>query len=659
MLVDRGCLLNNCLVGLQFTKMEGKVKRFDWQTSFRFFRSGPNNWLDINWLNIAARVMLIFLTWVPITVEGKEPTVVVYGATPAGIAAALAAGEEGESVLLVEPTSSIGGLVTSGLSHTDIRTFESITGTFLDFTRRVEAHYQATYGNDSPQTRNCERGIFGEPSVNLLIFESMLAEQPRVEVIRQTRLVDVTKRDGRTIESVTLTDANGKRSVVSARLFIDASYEGDLMAAGGVQWRLGRESREEYGESLAPPEADDQLQAYNFRLVMTRIPENRVMPLAPAGYRREDFLAVLDVLSDGRIERIFGYPSKCLFKAHEPPLPNGKYDINDVSNGIVRLSLPGVNREWPSGDATTRERIFNEQLRDQVGLLYFIQNDDAVPREFREEARQWGWCRDEFQESGHLPPQLYVREARRMKGLYTFTEQDTDHAPDDARAVLHTDSIAMGDYGPNCHGTAHEGPRFAGRHTGEFYKPVVPYQIPYGVLVPIDVDNLLVAGAVSASHVGFCALRYEPIWTSLGQAAGHAAHLAIEQGCPAADVPVTLLQLRLHAHGSATTYVSDVPPAHADFTAVQWWGLHGGWHGLNPQPEKPGQRGRNLHGQYFAAFPNHASELDQELDAATWKRWSGIANHLELKVSGEPSSANRLTRGDFLRALWTQVTTDL
>src|SRR5690606_25505575 len=133
------------------------------------------------------------------------------------------------------------------------------------------------------------------------------------------------------------------------------------------------------------------------------------------------------------------------FKAHLPVLPNGKYDINDVSRGLVRLSLPGVNAEWPDGDEATRRRIFAEQLRDQAGLLYFLQNDPAVPARFRDEARGWGWCRDEFTETGHLPPQLYVREARRMIGMHVFIQGDSEHAPGDARAVLHRDAVAMGD----------------------------------------------------------------------------------------------------------------------------------------------------------------------------------------------------------------------
>jgi hypothetical protein len=392
----------------------------------------------------------------------------------------------------------------------------------------------------------------------------------------------------------------------------------------------------------------------------------------PPGYDRAMFAGLLPLIGNGKIERAFGYPSKCLVKAHLPPLPNGKFDINDVSRGLVRLSLPGENDAWPYGASglaareisgvtapfsrtglrQTRQRIFAEHLLWNVGLLYFVQNDEAVPAKFRDEAREYGWCRDEFVENGHLPEQLYVREARRMVGRYVYSEKDTDHAPNDARAVLHRDAIAMGDYGPNCHGTGHEGGRFGGKHTGEFYKRVSPYQIPYGVLLPEKVENLLVPGAVSASHVGFCALRLEPIWMSLGEAAGHAAHLARADKVPLARVSVAKLQSRLHATGAATIYVSDVPPGHADFAAVQWWAAVGGLHGLAPMPEKPGARGENLVGQYYKAFPNHAANLDQPLDATLAARWRKLAVELGLAEGKIPAVEGNMTRGEWLRAVW-------
>ncbi len=587
-------------------------------------------------------------------VRAAEPAaygVLVYGATPAGIAAALAAADDGETVLLVEPTARIGGLVTSGLSHTDYHAYEGLTGTFLEFARRVEAFYAEKYGKDSQQVRESYRGTFGEPKVNLAVFNAMIAERKTIRVKLQSRLDSVQmKQIGETtrIASATFISANGERWTATADVFIDGTYEGDLMAKAGVPWKAGREGKATYGESLAPDEADEQLQAYNFRFIMTRKAENRVAPVAPPGYRREDFLPLLKVLESGQIKSVFGYPSGCLFKAHLPVLPNEKYDINDVSRGLVRLSLPGVNRDWPNGDAKTRERIFAEHVRDQVGLLYFLQNDEAVPKAYRDEAREWGWCKDEFQESGHLPPQLYVREARRMVGKHVYTQKDGEHAKGDARAVRHADAIAMGEYGNNCHGTAHEGPRFGGKHTGEFYNATPPYQIPYGVIVPKAVENLLVVGAVSSSHVGFCALRLEPIWTSLGQAAGHAAHLSRKRKVPVQQVPVPQLQSRLHKVGSATMYMSDVLPGHPDFIAVQWWGTAGGFHGLAATP-KGSPRGKTITGQYSETYPHHEAELSKVLDAELATRWLTLAKQHRLPLEKLPKADGQITRGDWIR----------
>ena len=163
-----------------------------------------------------------------------------------------------------------------------------------------------------------------------------------------------------------------------------------------------------------------------------------------------------------------------------------------------------------------------------------------------------------------------------------------------------------------------------------------PYQIPYGVIVPRDIENLLVPVAASSTHVGFSALRLEPIWMSLGQATGHAAALAVSNKVAVQNIDVPALQRRLHKAVAATIYVSDVLPGHPDFAAVQWWGTSGGLHGLNPMPAKPGQRGKNLHGQYYEAYPAHAAELERPLDAALAKRW--------LDAGGRTQAACRTAR---------------
>lgn len=607
--------------------------------------------LSVCRISLATPVILLLLN-LPASVAHtlSNADVLIYGATPAGVSAAIAAASEGQEVLLVEPTNRIGGLVTSGLSHTDYHSRESLSGAFLDFAQRVQKRYEKTYGPDSQQAKDCDGGVFAEPKVNLAVFKQMLEEWPKIRVLHQHVLKSVEMNSvGSRIQSMTFNDGNGAELTIDAKVVIDASYEGDLMAMAGVAWRAGREGQGEYGETLAPEEPDDQLQAYNLRFIMTQAPANRVTPKAPAGYRREDFIDVLAALESGQIDKIFDYPRRCIFKAQQPPLPNGKYDINDVSGGLVRLSLPGQTLKWPNGTTEERQEIYAEHLRDQVGLLYFLQNDETVPEKFRRETQEWGWCRDEFTESNHLPPQLYVREARRMIGRRVFTQRDSEHAPGDARAVLHPDSIAMGDYGNNCHGTSHEGPRFGGKHAGEFYNPVPPYQIPYGTLLPNDVENLLVSTAASSSHVGFCALRLEPIWMSLGQASGHAAAISIQMNLKVQDVPIALLQHKLHAARSATVYVSDVLPSHTDFEAVQWWGTAGGLHGLAPTPEKPGQRGKNLHGQYFEANPGHTADLNAALSATLAKRWTALAIITGVPAYAVPQCSSATTRGDFIR----------
>ena len=615
--------------------------------------------------------LLAFLFIATLTARSQDYDVLVYGATPAGIAAALAASEGNRNVLLVEPTDRIGGLLTNGLSHTDLRTLEAMSGMFLEFTRRVVTHY----GGDE---KVCFHGLHAEPKVNLAVLEAMLAEK-RITVWKKRSLEGV-KLSGagedsaeRSLEIALLADDENRRYPVAARFFIDASYEGDLMAAARIPYRVGREGKAEFGESLAPVEADTQLQGYNFRLCLTNVAGNRKPVPKPEGWNRADYGAVIPALEKGLLKSVFCSNSGGIYKAHLPPLPGGKYDVNDVSHGLARLSLPGENAEWPEGVGgafvrkeddsdvgslvpfsrtglrQARARVFDGHLRWNLGLLYFLQNDEAVPKKFRDEAGEWGLPADEFTDSGHVPSQLYIREARRMRGAYVFSEKDTDYAPGDARAMLNSASIATGDYGPNCHGTAHEGARIGGRHTGEFYKITAPYQIPYGVLLPPEkrgVDNLFVACAVSSTHVGFCALRMEPIWASLGQAAGAAASIAIERKCSVHRVPVAQLQARLQAAGSATIYVSDVLPGNPDFAMVQWWATAGGLHGL--AAGTPGERGKNIVGQYFEAFPSHAAELEKPLDAATRERWTALAQKLGAQVS---EAQQETTRGTWLRVV--------
>jgi hypothetical protein len=581
-------------------------------------------------------------------VAADQTDVLIYGATPGGIAAAVAAAKGGHEVLLVEPTSRLGGLLTCGLSYSDFRSFEALTGFFLDFSQRVEADYRRRYGDESPQARECWRGTYGEPSVNLRILEAMLAEHPRIRVLKQHRLTAVTtspfQLGRRRLLSARFTLSDGSSASFAAAIYIDGSYEGDLMAMAGENYHVGRESRAQYGEPLAGDEngqADGQVQGYNFRLCMTQVAGNKLAPVAPVNYRREDFTGVLALIQSGKLTKVFDGGHKGIFRAHQPLMPNGKADVNDAPGAPARLSMPDINDAWPEADAATRQRLFDEHQYYHVGLLYFLQNDPEVPQAVRAEASSWGWCKDEFTETGGLPPQLYVREGRRLVGQHVFTGNDTVTAPRDARAVLHTDSIASADYIHNCHGTGRKGTRFDGEHVGQFFAFVQPYQIAYGVIVPVKTENLLVPVACSASHFGFGALRLEPVWTSLGQAAGWAAHLALTAKTTVQAVDVAALQQQLHQDRSATVYVTDVPPASPDFAAAQWWGTRGGFHGLVDidQPAKP----KNIIGQYCEPFAHHEAGLDLPLTPELRAKWE------KLLPQNRAAPSNARTRGDWIR----------
>ncbi|MEO6246619.1 MAG: FAD-dependent oxidoreductase, partial [Opitutaceae bacterium] len=558
-----------------------------------------------------------------------------------------------------EPSIRIGGMTTNGLSHPDFRTFESITGTYYDLTQRTLAYYRKTYGENSPQVKDSFRGTHAEPSVNLLLFQRMLAEYPNITVKTQWTLTAANTRGpsgNRWVRAARFRDATGSEHVYEGKIFIDGSYEGDLIAAAEVEYRVGVESRDEFDESAAPEDSSGDLQGYNFRFVMTQDPSIRVPVTAPKGYQREIFAPILELIASGKIKQVFGgyRDSDNVLKAQIPVLPNNKRDINDVSHGFVRLSLPGEQLMWPEGDTATRERVYDEHVLWDVGLIYFLQNDPAVPAKLSADARTWGWCKDEFVESGHIPPQLYVREARRMQGLRLYTQHDTRFAEGDARAVFQPDSIAMGDYGHSSHGVRHEGSRFGGKRFGEgLGVAYAPYQVPYGTLVPKDVRNLLAPVPVSATHVGFCALRLEPIWSSLGQAAGHAAHLALTQSAApdVRTVDVRALQRRLHADGAATIYVGDVLPAHADFAAVQWWGSMGGLHGLAPRPA--GARlGKQIEGQHSEGWLNHEAGLELVLDAQLAARWASLVREGGLDAMRLPPPDGRVTRGAWIRAAY-------
>lgn len=616
---------------------------------------------------------LLALAWVWVALAVAQPSansydVVVVGATPSGIFAALEAARHGHQVALTERTTRIGGLLTGGLSYTDFRTTASLTGPFLQYLKRVESHYRTTYGEGSQQLRDCFGGAHAEPKVSLAILQQMVAEEKNLRLLPGHELVSTETKPAaaksaaneqaasKLLRSATFLTANGKVTL-RGKQFIDATYEGDLAAAAGVAFRLGRESTREFGERFAgviftrngvilpgsTGEGDRRIQGYNFRPIMTQVAENRIMVTKPAGYRPERYARVLDYVRNGRLTAFFTEGRDGVLRVQR--LPNGKADINDIKFAPVRLSQLGENYDWPEANWARRERIAADHREFTLGLIYFLQNDPRLPEKMRQEASQWGLAADEFPETGHFPPALYIREARRIVGQRTFTEHDVMMTDGLIRAPLHADAVAIGDYALNCHGVRPPGPLYPDLSEGDYNFLGQPFQIPYGVLVPKGFANLHVSVAVSASHVGFSALRLEPVWSALGVAAGAAAHLQLING----RVNISQLQALLHERGQATMYFSDVAPGSPDFALVQRAGLKGLFHYLVQWPETSYAPQKLVYGLQYAEPPaGHDAGLNRPVDRGFIAQWAQMMGRRPSTLS---AADGKLTRRDILQEL--------
>jgi len=533
--------------------------------------------------------------------------VVVIGATPAGIAAAISAARLGHKVALVERTSHIGGMMTGGLSATDRRYRQASGGLFAEFLRRVEQFYRQAYGENSPQHRACRDGYLFEPKVALQVFWHMLAEARSLDLYLRHELAGVLK-NGNQILAVLLHDkTRGIRRKVEGSVFIDATYEGDLAAMAGVPYRVGREGRHEFGEEYAgevfwdsrtreitfgKPDGDRKVQAYNYRLTVTKRADNRSLIAAPPNYNPDHYAEIAERVLEG----VLWHPMEVVSLVK---LPQQKFDANNTPGPFPSTDFIGANYDYPEADWQRREQIAREHRNYILGLLYFLQTDSRLPNEFRVAAQHWGLAADEFLDNENFPPQLYVREARRIIGEYIFTENDARPVFAGRRAPVHEDSVAVAEYPIDSHATTPRDPNNPYLHEGFFYLPqiTVPSHVPCRVMIPTGqgtrdkgqgeaIDNLLVCGAVSATHIGFGTLRLEPVWMALGQAAGTAAHLALTflpRPAPHAPrpvsvrtVPIDQLQRLLLKHGQVIAFFHDLPPAGTEeFEAVQFFAVRG------------------------------------------------------------------------------------
>ena len=469
--------------------------------------------------------------------------VVVYGGTPAGITAAIAAAKRGQRVALIDINKHVGGMVSGGLVDTDMGDRKTVGGLSDDFFKRIVAYYRGKYGAASPQFEDCHDGVKFEPHVAELVYENMLKEQPGIQLWREHRYRSVALEGGR-IASISVDDLAGKVTrTFSGGIFIDASYEGDVMAGAMVPYRVGRESRAEFGEYLAGvnmgPEdqlglGDHRTQAYNYRVSITPDTANRVLFPKPENYDPEPWRG-----TSGRrvIERGLPGFAALYVNAAAKAGPNQKLDTNWGD-------LKGGSEGYANGDWETRDRIAAKHRDYFLSMLYYLQNDPELPAGFRENAMTWGLPKDEFADNGHFPFQLYIREGRRMMGRYILREQDL------TQSRYKPDGICTGSYGIDCHVVQtilHRGAEVA-EHTR--HVSVDNYDIPYSSITPIEPANLLVPVCISATHVAYASLRMEPVYMMLGQAAGEAAHLALTGKTSVQDVSVTKLRGNLIEQGA-------------------------------------------------------------------------------------------------------------
>ncbi|MCC6154434.1 MAG: FAD-dependent oxidoreductase, partial [Candidatus Hydrogenedentes bacterium] len=354
---------------------------------------------------------------IAVTAFAERFDVVVIGATPGGIAASVAAARQGHSVALAEYRTHVGGMSASGLGKSDITKADAIGGLWDEFVGRVRDYYKKTYGETSDQFLKCKNGYFYEPSVAERIFSEMLGEQKSIKLFLGYRMME-TFREYRTLTGVKLINRSNAEIIdLRGTVLIDATYEGDLAALAGAEYRVGRESRAEFGEANAgiiymdhktrallpgtTGEGDNRLVAYTYRLCLTTNPENRILPDKPDNYSRETYLNYFLDLKLGRIDSMV----KALSIAE---IPNQKYDAN-MKPWPLGFPFAEMNQGYAEADWELRE-IQEKRLRDTtLGLLYFLQNDPEVPEADRALARTYGLPKDEFTDTGNFPWCLYVR----------------------------------------------------------------------------------------------------------------------------------------------------------------------------------------------------------------------------------------------------------
>ena len=517
--------------------------------------------------------------------------VIIYGGTSAAVTAAVELAQSGKSIIMVSPDKHLGGLTSGGLGYTDTGNKSVIGGLSREFYHRVWLHYNdsaawvwqkhSEYGNKGQGTvamdgENRTMWIF-EPHVAEQVFEDFVSEN-NIPVYRDEwldRENGIEMKDGKIISFKTLSGKTFK-----GKMFIDATYEGDLMAAAEVSYHVGRESMDTYNEKwngvqtgvlhhnhwfepgispyVIPDDpssgllprisgeypgdygsGDDKIQAYCFRTCMTQVEENRLPFPKPENYDPAQYELLI---------RVFDHGWRNWFNKFDP-IPNRKTDTNN--HGPFSSDNIGMNYDYPEASYEKRREIIKEHENYQKGLLWFVANDPRVPEEISNEMAKWGLAKDEFKDNGNWPHQIYVREARRMIGEYVTTENDVLLKREVPRPV------GMGSYAMDSHNVQrYITPEGYVQNEGDIgVAPPAPYSISYGSIIPKKEEciNLLVPVCVSSSHIAFGSIRMEPVFMILGQSAAVAANMAIDKNIAVQDINYDELKQGLIDNGQILT----------------------------------------------------------------------------------------------------------
>ncbi len=531
--------------------------------------------------------MIIFPAYTPTkskTAKTRKADVIIYGGTSAAITAAVQVKKMGKSVIIVSPDVHLGGLSSGGLGFTDTGNKEVIGGLSREFYQRLYAHYQKPeawqwqkkeeYGNKGQGTpaidgNNRTMWIF-EPHAAEKVFEDF-AKEYQLTIYRNEWL-DRSKK-GITKKGLNITSFRTlSGNTYEGQMFIDVTYEGDLMAAAGVSYHVGREANSVYGEkwngvqtevfqhghhfkskvspyviandpksgllpevSTSPPgdygAGDNKIQAYCFRMCLSNSPDNRIPFAKPQGYDPKRYELLARVFASGWRETFDKYD----------PIPNRKTDTNN--HGPFSTDYIGKNYDYPEASYERRRQIIKEHETYQKGLMYFLQNDPSIPADVHEKMQQWGLPKDEFKDNGGWPHQLYIREARRMIGEFVMKEADA------LGKTQVPNSVGMGSYSLDSHNIQ----RYVKQdgyvqNEGDIgVHPDKPYSIAYGSILPKanECTNLLVPVCVSSSHIAFGSIRMEPVFMILGQSAATAAVLAINNKVTPQALPYATLRAEL------------------------------------------------------------------------------------------------------------------